>query len=98
MATAWSIQYLILSFVQNAALRAATRVFCKCTLFWMKYLDLLLANKPGAVDAAAGTYFLGRRPAGSRAAGQLAAGEAQPVKARAADYQGLIQSDVRAYR
>lgn len=98
MATAWSIQYLMLSFVQNGALRAALRVFCKCTLFWMKYLDLLLANKPGAVDAAAGTYFLGRRPAEVPAAEPFPVAAAEPAKERVAEYQGLIQSDVRAYR
>lgn len=98
MATAWSIQYLMLSFFQNSALRAAMRVICKCTLFWMKYLDLLLANKPGAVDAAAGTYFLGRRPSEARVAEQVPAEAAQPAQARIAEYQGLIQSDVRAFR
>jgi len=98
MATAWSIQYLMLSFVQNAALRAATRIFCKCTLFWMKYLDLLLANKPGAVDAAAGTYFMGRRPGEARTDEQPLPVEAQPATTRVPEYRGLIQSDVRAYR
>lgn len=97
MATAWSIQYLMLSFVQNAALRVATRIFCKCTLFWMKYLDLLLANKPGAVDAAAGKYFMGRRPAEMPMAERAPSEVAQPAKARVPDYRGLIQSDVRAY-
>ena len=98
MATAWSIQYLMLSFTGNAALRAAMRVFCKCTLFWMKYLDLLLVNKPGAVDAAAGTYFMGRRSGDARTAEQLSGATAQAAKKRPAGYQGLIQSDVRAYR
>ena len=97
MATAWSIQYLMLSFTENAPLRAAMRVFCKCTLFWMKYLDLLLVNKPGAVDAAAGTYFMGRRPAEAPAAEQLSAAP-HAAEEHVAEYQGLIQSDVRAYR
>ena len=30
-------------------------------LFWLKYFDYLLANTKAGVDAAAGTYFLGRR-------------------------------------
>lgn len=29
--------------------------------FWIKYLDLALANRPAAIDAASATYFLGRR-------------------------------------
>jgi SAM-dependent methyltransferase len=93
MATAWSIQYLLLSFTENSYLRAGIRIFCKCTLFWMKYFDLLLVHKRGAVDAAAGTYFMGRRPA------EVEPGRTPPSQ-HAFDeaYQGLIQSDVRAHR
>src|SRR5690348_13902629 len=108
MATAWSIQYLLLSFTENAAVRAAIRILCKCTLFWMKYLDLLLVRKRGAVDAAAGTFFMGRRPAEAEAPERVAA-LAQPAEQKPAQeqpaqpvqvpqYQGMIQSDVRAYR
>jgi SAM-dependent methyltransferase len=97
MATAWSVQYLLLSFAKNQSLRAAIRIFCKCTLFWMKYLDLLLVNKPGAVDAAAGTYFLGRRPAAQPKPETATAAQPHAEKQRA-EYQGLIQSDVRAFR
>jgi SAM-dependent methyltransferase len=112
MATAWSIQYLLLSFTESAAIRAAIRIFCKCTLFWMKYLDLLLVRKRGAVDAAAGTFFMGRRPAEEvapervavlpqRAEEQPAQGQPaqpEPTPVQVPQYQGLIQSDVRAYR
>lgn len=122
MATAWSIQYLVLSFTESAAARAAIRILCKCTLFWMKYLDLLLVNKRGSVDAAAGTFFMGRRLAEVLAPERVAAlaqeaqpqpaqeqpapspaGEPQPAQqplapVQAPQYQGLIQSDVRAYR
>jgi SAM-dependent methyltransferase len=93
MATAWSIQYLLLSFTENPYLRAGIRVLCKCTLFWMKYFDLLLVHKRGAVDAAAGTYFMGRRPA------EIAPGCTPPSHQTFDEaYQGLIQSDVRAHR
>jgi SAM-dependent methyltransferase len=105
MATAWSIQYLLLSFTENLRLRAAIRIFCKCTLFWMKYLDLLLVNKRGAVDAAAGTYFLGRRPDDTVAPEQALQAQAAQVAVpqRVAQlpvpqYRGLIQTDVRAFR
>jgi len=106
MATAWSIQYLLLSFTENSILRTGIRVLCKCTLFWMKYLDLVLEHKRGAIDAAAGTYFLGRRPADSPSAKPVApqppgAQETVPQQpAREADpqYQGLIRTDVRAFR
>jgi SAM-dependent methyltransferase len=108
MATAWSIQYLLMSFTENPGLRAGIRILCKCTLFWMKYLDLLLVNKRGAVDAAAGTYFLGRRPAETGdvtapeqiAARPEAAGApvAQTTREGMPEYQGLIRTDVRAFR
>jgi uncharacterized protein YbaR (Trm112 family) len=112
MATAWSIQYLLLSFTESAGLRAAIRIFCKCTLFWMKYLDLLLVHKRGAVDAAAGTFYMGRRPAGVVAPETVAVlperveekgAEEQPAQpastpVQVPQYQGLIQTDVRAYR
>jgi uncharacterized protein YbaR (Trm112 family) len=112
MATAWSIQYLLLSFTESAAVRAAIRILCKCTLFWMKYLDLLLVRKRGAVDAAAGTFFMGRRPAEVTAPEHVPALHGQPAQEQPAQpqpapaltpveepqYQGLIQSDVRAYR
>jgi SAM-dependent methyltransferase/uncharacterized protein YbaR (Trm112 family) len=100
MATAWSVQYLLLSFTENRAFRAAIRMFCKCTLFWMKYVDLLLKNKRGAVDAAAGTYFLGRRPSevslepASATAKEAAAVPLQTLP----QYEGLIRTDVRAFR
>jgi len=114
MATAWSIQYLLLSFTENAALRAAIRIFCKCTLFWMKYLDLLLVQKRGAIDAAAGTFFMGRRPAEVLVPERVAAlqphnAQEQPAQPQATpapplapvqvpQYQGLIRTDVRAWR
>jgi hypothetical protein len=105
MATAWSIQYLLLSFTENAGMRAAIRIFCKCALFGMKYLDLLLVNKRGAVDAAAGTYFLGRRPTEATEAEQALQPPASPISRRSpvaslpvTQYRGLIQTDVRAFR
>jgi hypothetical protein len=30
-------------------------------VFWLKYVDYFLVNRPPAADAAAGVYFLGRR-------------------------------------
>jgi hypothetical protein len=106
MATAWSIQYLLLSFTETPVFRAGIRIFCKLTLFWMKYLDLLLVNKRGAVDAAAGTYFLGQRPAEAPAPERTAEqaqetqmpAPAQAMREPVPQYQGLIRTDVRAFR
>jgi hypothetical protein len=81
--------------------RTAIRMFCKCTLFWMKYLDLLLKNKRGAVDAAAGTYFLGRRPSDmvlERATAPAKEASAPVAMQPLPRYQGLIRTDVRAFR
>jgi hypothetical protein len=33
----------------------------RLTGFWLKYLDRLLIDRPGAQDGQSGTYFLGRR-------------------------------------
>jgi hypothetical protein len=30
-------------------------------LFWLKYIDYYLINKPGAFDASSGYYFMGRK-------------------------------------
>jgi hypothetical protein len=30
-------------------------------LFWLKYFDYYLINKPGTLDGASGYYFMGRR-------------------------------------
>jgi hypothetical protein len=93
------MQYLLLSFAENPVFRSAIRMFCKCTLFWMKYLDLLLKNKRGAVDAAAGTYFLGRRPSEVLERAATAKEAAAPVPMQPLpQYQGLIRTDVRAFR
>jgi hypothetical protein len=48
------------------------------------------------VDAAAGTYFMGRRPAGVAAEPVLTT--QKQASHEEAQYQGLIESDVRAYR
>jgi hypothetical protein len=58
------------------------------------------------VDAAAGTYFLGRRPADTlrpeeRARQPQAAATSTPSQVApmaAPQYRGLIQTDVRAFR
>jgi hypothetical protein len=67
----------------------------------MKYLDLLLVKKRGAVDAAAGTYFFGRRPADVVARESVAALNqqgAQEQQRPLPQYKGLIHTDVRAFR
>ncbi len=61
MALAWSYQYFLLSFFERPAIRALVKGFARLTAFWMKYLDHVLIDRPGAIDAASGVYFLGRK-------------------------------------
>src|SRR4030095_5533360 len=61
MALAWSYQYFLLSFASSRALRGALRAFAQLTSFPLKYVDRLLMDKPGALDAASGFFFVGRK-------------------------------------
>jgi uncharacterized protein YbaR (Trm112 family)/SAM-dependent methyltransferase len=62
MATLWSIEYFLRAFVgERQALGAiAERAVALCG-FWLKYLDGYLVRRPGGIDAASGTFFLGTR-------------------------------------
>ena len=60
-ALAWSYQYFLLSFVRGHAARSIVKGIARLTAFWLKYFDHLLINTPGALDAASGCYFLGRK-------------------------------------
>lgn len=61
MALAWSVRYFILAFPRSALVRAALSRAVTWSCFWLKYFDYYLAKRPGGVDAASGTFFLGRR-------------------------------------
>jgi SAM-dependent methyltransferase/uncharacterized protein YbaR (Trm112 family) len=63
MALAWSYQYFLLSFASSRAVRGALRAFAQVTSFPLKYVDRLLMDKPGTVDAASGFFFIGRKSA-----------------------------------
>ncbi len=63
MALAWSYEYFLLSFVKATPARAFMRAFARLSGFWLKYFDYYLADKPGASDAAAGYYFMGKKDA-----------------------------------
>jgi SAM-dependent methyltransferase len=61
MALAWSCRYFAMSFVSRSRpARAAIDVAVSMLTFWLKHFDSLLARKPAGLDAASGTYFLGR--------------------------------------
>jgi len=61
MALSWSYQYFLLSFVKAPIARALIKVFARLSSFWLKYFDYYLIDQPGAMDAASGYYFMGRR-------------------------------------
>ena len=57
----WAYAFLLRSFFRNRNLQNAAFAFGSLTGFWLKYLDLFLINKPGAVDAASAFYFIGEK-------------------------------------
>jgi SAM-dependent methyltransferase len=61
MVLAWSWRHLLLSTTRNRTLRASLHAIASLTAFWLPWLDRWLLGRPGAVDAASGVYFLGRR-------------------------------------
>jgi SAM-dependent methyltransferase len=58
---AWSYEHFLLSFVRREHVRVFVKGFARLTGFWLKYLDALVERKPGALDAASGYWFVGRR-------------------------------------
>jgi SAM-dependent methyltransferase len=61
MALAWAYKYFLLSFTSSKLARSAINLFAHYTAFWLKYFDYYLIDKPDAIDAASGYYFLGRK-------------------------------------
>jgi SAM-dependent methyltransferase/uncharacterized protein YbaR (Trm112 family) len=62
MAMLWSIEYFLRAFVgESRVLGAITERAVALCGFWVKYLDDFLVRRPGGIDAASGTFFLGTR-------------------------------------
>lgn len=60
-ALAWSYEYLLLSFARGRHMRNLLKAFARFSAFPLKYLDYLVIDQPGALDAASGCFFLGSR-------------------------------------
>lgn len=60
-ALSWAARYFLFGFVRSRTAVTLVRAFSKLTLFWPKYFDYYLINKPGTLDGASGYYFMGRR-------------------------------------
>ncbi len=58
---AWAYAFLLRSFFTSKSLQNAAFAFGSLTGFWLKYLDLFLIDKPGAIDAASAFYFIGQK-------------------------------------
>jgi SAM-dependent methyltransferase len=61
MALAWAYKYFLLSFVKKGRAQSIVSVAAHLTGFWLKYFDYYLLDRPSAVEAASGFFFLGRR-------------------------------------
>lgn len=55
------LEYFLVGLTLRKSARFLIRATCRLTLFWIKYIDLLLVHQLGAMDAAGGTYFVGRK-------------------------------------
>lgn len=64
-AMVWTIENFVLAFIKMPALRTAAKALVRLLFFWLKYVDMLLENKPEAMDAASCTYFYGSKIEGS---------------------------------
>jgi SAM-dependent methyltransferase len=61
MALAWSWRYFLWSFARGRLAGSLLTTLASCTSFFLKAFDGWLIDRPRALDAAAGVYFLGRR-------------------------------------
>ena len=61
MALAWSWRYFLWSFARGPLAGSLLTTFASFTSFFFKAFDGRLIDRPRALDAAAGVYFLGRR-------------------------------------
>lgn len=61
MALAWAYRYFLLSFTTSSFLRRLIGAFARLTSFFLTYFDYILIDKPGALDAASGYYFVGKK-------------------------------------
>lgn len=61
MAFIWSYEYLLGSLPRSRRGRQAAKVVSRLTSSWLKHLDRIVIDRPAALDAASGVFFLGTR-------------------------------------
>lgn len=57
-ALVWAIENFALAFLVRPLVRKITKAFIRLVFGWIKYFDLLLVDKPAAMDGASCTYLL----------------------------------------
>ena len=60
-AMVWSIENLALAFVSRPAMRGLVKTLVRLLFAWIKFFDLLLQDKPAAMDGASCTYLYGKK-------------------------------------
>ena len=58
-ALVWAIENFATAFMARPSLRKITKAVIRLVFGWIKYFDLMLVNKPAAMDGASCTYLLG---------------------------------------
>lgn len=61
MALAWSFTGLLQSFARTSRQRRVARAIGHVASFPLRYIDPLVIDRPGALDAASAVYFMGRK-------------------------------------
>lgn len=61
MALGWSLWYFMRALARGRGGRAVAAALARVLFFWLKYVDDLIVDRPAAIDAASGTFFMGRR-------------------------------------
>ncbi|MDX2463895.1 MAG: methyltransferase domain-containing protein [Porticoccus sp.] len=64
-ALVWAIENFVLAFMVRSLPRKITKVIMRLFFGWIKYFDLLLVNRPAAMDGASCTFLFGRKIEGS---------------------------------
>ena len=58
-ALVWSIEYLLISFSSSKGIQKIIKLIVRPFIFWIKYLDYILARYPQSLDAASCTFIYG---------------------------------------
>ncbi|QJW85634.1 class I SAM-dependent methyltransferase [Ramlibacter terrae] len=69
----WSVEYFFLSWTRSLGVRRIIKGSVRLLLGWLTWLDVVLARRVAAHDAAGGFYFIGRARAAPMAAREVLA-------------------------